>query len=62
MVTSNRPPQLAACFWNQRCTGPPRSESLAISIPRAEAAAIGHFQAQMPYGLFVPDVKPDADP
>jgi hypothetical protein len=32
------------------------SESLAISIPRTEAAVIRHFQARMPYGLVVPDV------
>jgi hypothetical protein len=31
-------------------------ESLAISIPRTEAAVIRHFQERMPYGLFVPDV------
>jgi hypothetical protein len=30
--------------------------SLAISIPRTEAAVIRHFQERMPYGLFVPDV------
>jgi hypothetical protein len=29
---------------------------LAISIPRTEAHVIRHFQEQMPYGLFVPDV------
>ena len=32
-------------------------EALAISIPRAECAAIRHFQERMPYGLFVPDVN-----
>ena len=32
-------------------------ETLAISIPRTEAAVIRHFQERMPYGLFVPDVK-----
>jgi len=32
-------------------------ESLAISIPRAEAAVIKHFQARMPYGLVVPDAN-----
>jgi hypothetical protein len=32
-------------------------ESLAISIPRTEAAVIKHFQECMPYGLFVPDVQ-----
>ena len=32
-------------------------EALAISIPRAEASVIRHFQARMPYGLFVPDVE-----
>jgi len=31
-------------------------EALAISIPRAEASVIRHFQEVMPYGLFVPDV------
>jgi hypothetical protein len=30
-------------------------ESLAISIPRTEAAVVRHFQERMPYGLFVPD-------
>ena len=35
-------------------------ESLAISIPRTEAAVIRHFQERMPYGLFVPDVDADA--
>jgi hypothetical protein len=32
-------------------------EALAISIPRAEAAVIRHFQAKMPYGLVGP--QPD---
>jgi hypothetical protein len=31
-------------------------EALAISIPRSEASVIRHFQEQMPYGLFVPEV------
>jgi hypothetical protein len=31
-------------------------EALAISIPRSKASVIRHFQARMPYGLFVPDV------
>jgi len=31
-------------------------ESLAISVPGSEAAVIRHFQEQMPYGLFVPDI------
>ena len=31
-------------------------ESLAISIPRTEAAVIRYFQERMPYGLFVPEV------
>jgi len=35
----------------------PPGEALAISIPRAEASVIRHFQARMPYGLFVPDVE-----
>jgi len=30
-------------------------ETLAISIPRTEAAVIRYFQERMPYGLFVPD-------
>jgi hypothetical protein len=34
-------------------------KSLAISIPRTEAAVIRHFQERMPYGLFVPDVDAD---
>jgi hypothetical protein len=32
-------------------------EVLAISIPRTETAVIRHFQEQMPYGVFVPDVS-----
>jgi hypothetical protein len=35
-------------------------ESLAISIPRTEAAVVRHFQERMPYGLFVPDVDAGA--
>jgi len=31
-------------------------EALAISVPKGETAVLQHFQAQMPYGLFVPDV------
>jgi hypothetical protein len=31
-------------------------ESLAISVPKGETAVLQRFQAQMPYGLFVPDV------
>ena len=31
-------------------------EALAISIPRTETAVIRHFQEQMPYGLFVPNL------
>jgi hypothetical protein len=34
-------------------------DALAISIPRTEAAVIRHFQAKMPCGLVVPDVKAD---
>jgi len=34
-------------------------ETLAISIPRTEAAVVRHFQ-ERPYGLFVPDVDADA--
>jgi hypothetical protein len=33
-----------------------KGESLAISVPKGETAVLQHFQAQMPYGLFVPDV------
>jgi hypothetical protein len=32
-------------------------DSLAISVPRGETAVLQHFQAQMPYGLFVPDAQ-----
>ena len=32
-------------------------ETLAISIPRTEAAVVRHFQERMPYGLFVPDMN-----
>jgi hypothetical protein len=35
-------------------------ETLAISIPRTEAAVTRHFQERMPYGLFVPDVDAGA--
>jgi len=31
-------------------------ESLAISVPAGETRVLKHFQARMPYGLFVPDV------
>jgi hypothetical protein len=34
-------------------------ETLAISIPQNETAAIEHFQKQMPYGLFVPELPHD---
>jgi hypothetical protein len=37
-------------------------ESLAISVPVSETRVLNHFQERMPYGLFVPDVNPDADP
>jgi hypothetical protein len=33
-------------------------ESLAISVLGTEAALLKHFQARMPYGLVVPDVRP----
>jgi hypothetical protein len=36
-----------------------QGEALAISIPRSETAVNRYFQERMPYGLFVPDVKPD---
>jgi hypothetical protein len=32
-------------------------QTLAISIPRTEAAVIQHFQARMPYGLFVAPLR-----
>ena len=35
-------------------------QTLAISIPRTEAAVTRHFQERMPYGLFVPDVDAGA--
>jgi hypothetical protein len=35
-------------------------DTLAISIPRTEAAVVRHFQERMPYGLFVPDVDAGA--
>ena len=31
-------------------------ESSAISVPAGESRVLKHFQARMPYGLFVPDV------
>jgi hypothetical protein len=30
-------------------------DSLAISVPASETCVLKHFQARMPYGLFVPD-------
>jgi hypothetical protein len=33
-----------------------KGETLAISIPSSETRVLKHFQARMPYGLFVPDV------
>jgi len=30
-------------------------EALAISVPASETRVLRHFQARMPYGLFVPD-------
>jgi hypothetical protein len=35
-------------------------ESLAISIPGSEAKVIRYFQERMPYRLFVPDIRDDA--
>ena len=35
-------------------------DTMAISIPRTEAAVVRHFQERMPYGLFVPDVDAGA--
>jgi len=32
-----------------------------LDPPRTEAAVIRHFQTKMPFGLVVPDVKPDTD-
>jgi hypothetical protein len=32
-----------------------KGEVWAISVPRGETAVLQHFQARMPYGLFVPD-------
>ena len=31
-------------------------ESLTINVPASETRVLKHFQARMPYGLFVPDV------
>ena len=31
-------------------------ESLAINVPAGETRVLKHFQARMPYGLFVPDL------
>jgi hypothetical protein len=33
-----------------------RGETLAISVPAGETAVLGHFQTQIPHGLFVPEV------
>jgi hypothetical protein len=35
-------------------------ETLAINVPASETRVLKHFQERMPYGLFVPDVDPDA--
>ena len=35
-------------------------ESLAISVPASETRVLKHFQARMPYGLFVPDEPENA--
>ena len=32
-------------------------DSLAISVPAGETRVVKHFQARMPFGLFVPDVS-----
>ena len=32
-------------------------ETLAISVPAGGTRVLKHFQARMPYGLFVPDVE-----
>jgi hypothetical protein len=37
-------------------------EALAISVLRGETAVLKHFQARMPYGLVVPDVKTELTP
>jgi len=37
------------------------ARAMAISVSRTEAV-LKHFQARMPHGLGVPDVKPDTDP
>jgi hypothetical protein len=31
-------------------------ETLAISVPVGETRVLEHFQARMPYGLFVPEI------
>jgi hypothetical protein len=41
-------------WWN---SGALEASSLAISVPRGETAVLQHFQAQMSYGLFVPDAQ-----
>jgi hypothetical protein len=33
-----------------------KGEALAISVLAGETRVLEHFQARMPYGLFVPDV------
>ena len=32
-------------------------EALAISVPAGETRVLEHFQARMPFGLFVPDAN-----
>jgi hypothetical protein len=34
-----------------------KGASLVISVPSGETAVLRHFQARMPYGLVVPEVK-----
>jgi hypothetical protein len=54
-VTIYGPPEADGTYVVEFRTA--EGEALAISVPRGEATVLQHFQAQMPYGLFVPDAQ-----
>jgi hypothetical protein len=39
-----------------KSSGLPRARRWRSSVPQGETAVLQHFQARMPYGLFVPDI------
>jgi hypothetical protein len=49
--------RLKVCAYHDRSTGPQTRVRLApILVPAGETRVLKHFQEQMPYGLFVPDI------